>query len=93
MKLESYGGEGAYLGWFCPGCKCGHAVPTTGPHKWKWNGSMEAPTFTPSVLHNKDGKSSLPLCHVFIANGKIEFLPDCTHELAGQTVDMEEVEP
>ena len=28
------------------------------------------------------------VCHVFITDGQIQFLSDCTHELAGQTVPM-----
>jgi hypothetical protein len=28
-------------------------------------------------------------CHTFVKNGQIEFLSDCTHELAGKTVNME----
>ncbi len=28
------------------------------------------------------------VCHSFVRNGRIEFLADCTHELAGQTVDL-----
>jgi hypothetical protein len=30
------------------------------------------------------------VCHSFVRNGKIEFLNDCTHALAGQTVDIED---
>jgi len=29
-------------------------------------------------------------CHSFVRNGRIEFLSDCTHKLAGQTVDIPE---
>jgi len=29
-----------------------------------------------------------PTCHSFVKAGKIQFLDDCTHELAGQTVPM-----
>lgn len=29
------------------------------------------------------------ICHSFVRNGKIEFLSDCTHELAGKTVELE----
>jgi hypothetical protein len=29
-------------------------------------------------------------CHSFIRDGRIEFLSDCTHDLAGQTVDLPE---
>ena len=28
------------------------------------------------------------VCHSFVTDGRIQFLADCTHELAGQTVDM-----
>lgn len=27
-------------------------------------------------------------CHSFVTDGRIQFLGDCTHELAGQTVDL-----
>jgi hypothetical protein len=27
-------------------------------------------------------------CHSFVTNGKIQFLGDCTHAMAGQTVDL-----
>lgn len=35
---------------------------------------------------------SCTVCHSFVREGKIEFLTDCTHELAGQTVDLPELE-
>ena len=28
-------------------------------------------------------------CHSFVTDGKIRFLNDCTHEMAGETVDLE----
>lgn len=28
------------------------------------------------------------ICHSFVTDGKIQYLSDCTHALAGQTVDM-----
>ncbi len=31
------------------------------------------------------------ICHSFITNGRIQFLSDCTHALAGQTVDLPEL--
>ena len=30
------------------------------------------------------------VCHSFVVDGKIQFLSDCTHALAGQTVDLPE---
>lgn len=29
------------------------------------------------------------ICHSFVTNGMIQFLGDCTHELAGKTVPLE----
>lgn len=31
------------------------------------------------------------ICHSFVRDGRIQFLGDCTHALAGQTVDLPEV--
>jgi len=39
------------------------------------------------------GKSFIcVICHSFVTDGKIQFLPDCTHALAGHTVDLPEWE-
>lgn len=76
--------------------------------RWGWNGNVERPTFTPSVLVT--GVKRLtdeqlaawmrgePLpepvqqrCHTFVTDGRIQFLGDCTHALAGQTVDLPDV--
>jgi len=36
---------------------------------------------------------SIPrICHSYITDGNIQFLSDCTHELAGQTVPLQEIE-
>jgi hypothetical protein len=32
-------------------------------------------------------------CHSFLVDGQIQFLGDCTHALAGQTVPLPEIEP
>lgn len=34
----------------CPGCKCAHGVTVNRPGSWGWNGSLEMPTITPSIL-------------------------------------------
>jgi len=67
---------------FCPGCKNHHAF--TSP-RWTFNGSLESPTFSPSLLCNADHPASR--CHLFMRDGKIQFLSDCHHELKGQTVN------
>lgn len=32
------------------------------------------------------------VCHSFVTDGKIQFLSDCTHELAGQTVPLPDID-
>lgn len=87
--------DGQLVGYLvdCPGCKNSHLVYMTGKVKWSFNGNMDKPTFSPSLLVNGDlSNPSSPRCHSFIRNGVWEFLPDCTHELAGKKVKMIEVE-
>lgn len=77
---------------------------TNGRPLWTFNGNQDAPTFTPSVLvkykHPKGYSNNNPapadfkgemvtdVCHTFVTDGRIQYLSDCTHELAGQTIDM-----
>jgi hypothetical protein len=81
------------IAWYCPGCKYEHAV-TINPEKnslgagWNWNRNLYYPSFTPSVRCYSDYNARITGCHCFITNGKIQFLSDCQHELAGQIVDM-----
>jgi hypothetical protein len=49
---------------------------------------MEAPTFTPSILVRYSWSDGPRVCHSFVTGGRIQFLEDCTHHLAGQTVDL-----
>ena len=37
---------------------------------------------------DSSGKGVPFVCHSFVTDGRIQFLSDCTHELAGQTVDL-----
>jgi hypothetical protein len=64
---------------------------------WSWNGSMELPTFLPSILVNghpgtrENGLEVFkdqPTCHSFVTAGQIQFLLDSSHSLAGKTVDL-----
>lgn len=81
-----HGDQQAYF-FHCPGCECGHAFYTP---RWTWNGSMDKPTVSPSILCNKDEPSRR--CHSFVKEGYIQFLNDCHHKLAGQTVKLPEWE-
>jgi hypothetical protein len=79
----------------CPACGNSHLLKK---EIWTFNGSIDRPTFTPSV-HVKigpfNGPTKMPLngdgiyvCHSYITDGKIQYLSDCTHKMAGQTVDL-----
>jgi Family of unknown function (DUF6527) len=86
--------EGGRVAFRCPGCNRAHQVQVEEPNRWGWNVSGDFPTFTPSILVTYNGpdagKGDAPpaICHSFVVNGRIEFLSDCTHALAGQTVDL-----
>jgi len=74
----------------CPGCLMVHGIsrgPGPGP-RWGWNGNVDAPTFTPSVLVRYRWSDGDRVCHSFVTDGRIQFLGDCTHSLAGQTVEL-----
>ena len=70
---------------------------TVGRDGWDFNGNFDLPTFNPSVLSHfdmpeEDGYPAVHfVCHSFVRDGKIQFLGDCTHALAGQTVDLPEL--
>jgi len=57
---------------------------------WEFNGDVDKPTFSPSILVRHHEWTVEKVCHSFVRDGKIEFLNDCTHELAGKTVPMED---
>lgn len=94
-KLRS--AQGGRLHFYCPGCAAVHGINVgegPGP-RWGWNGNVDRPTFTPSVLvtwsvppPREPDDPPDRVCHSFVRDGRIEFLGDCTHALAGQTVDM-----
>jgi hypothetical protein len=99
-KLRS--AEGGMIMFRCPGCDDAHAIRTgNGPGpRWTYDGNAEAPTFEPSVLVSGFIPSDKPeefddasrdqpfVCHSFVRAGTIQFLSDCTHALAGTTVDL-----
>lgn len=49
-------------------------------------------TYNASRPPEERSSFSCMTCHSFITDGKIQFLGDCTHELAGKTVDMLDIE-
>lgn len=100
----------------CPGCGDTHTINGSPNHKWIFNGDVNRPTFSPSLLvrcghyvdRHKEGDScwctynkehpekTAPFkcyrCHSYVIDGKIQFLLDCTHDFAGKTLDLEDIE-
>lgn len=75
--------------------------------RWTWDGPPERPTFRPSIrvvyehwvppfIYGEPPPAAqtkvIETCHSFITDGKIEFLSDSTHALAGKTVPLPEWE-
>lgn len=113
LSAKLRGLEGDMLAFRCPGCQEYHVVSVTAG-RWSWNGDVDHPTFSPSILvqsgHYAEGKQgkigsgcwcdynarhpSHPSpfrcrqCHCFVYDGQIRYLADCSHELAGQAVDL-----
>ena len=89
----------------CDGAHQVNVGEGSGP-RWGYNGNPDKPTFTPSILvrgvdrmtddeHARimAGEHVEPrpiVCHSFVTDGRIQFLSDCTHRLAGQTLDIPE---
>lgn len=80
----------------CPGCAAGgpeeyeglHMLPVNatediGKPSWDWDGNLEFPTLSPSIL-----TQGYVRCHSYLQQGVFKFLSDCEHPLAGQHVPM-----
>ncbi|WP_242183199.1 DUF6527 family protein [Sphingomonas sp. CARO-RG-8B-R24-01] len=92
----SVDGAGAIWGWnrsadrptFTPSVliRSGHYVPSEADrgHCWcTYNAAQVAAGKPPAGF-------TCSICHSFVTDGRIQFLGDCTHALAGQTVDLPE---
>lgn len=90
MKKVAKTSDGQFI-FYCPGCKHSHFFQME-PKKpaWTWNGDYNNPTVSPSINVSSGNEAGPTRCHFYIRDGKIEYLSDCTHDLAGQTVEMEE---
>lgn len=86
-----------YMFW-CPGCDSEHLVTTEGPQAWTFDGNLDSPTFSPSVLV-RTGRAVDPtfvreegdppeICHSFVRSGRLEFCADSQHHLSGRTVPL-----
>lgn len=99
MKVQPIGephqGKQSYR-FVCPGCAqydepgstfiATHVFNST----WSYNGDGDSPTVSPSILVTGHDEKR---CHSFIEEGRIRFLSDCSHSLAGKTVQLLEIDP
>jgi hypothetical protein len=94
-KVDDHGVHYDALMFVCPGCKAFndggsglHILPVNTDKKspaWTWDGNIDRPTISPSILTGKDTDK---ICHSFLVGGIFQFLSDCTHSLAGQHVEI-----
>jgi len=78
----------------CPACGCSHGIwnkMPDGTHGWDFDGNMEHPTISPSIYVESGDEHGHTICHSFVKNGMIQYLSDCTHELAGKTIELSEI--
>ena len=89
-----------YYSFDCPGCKHQHVYSICNDGSgWQFNGNMDKPSFTPSLLNSMKVKNEVTgvydiekeRCHLFVTDGKIIYCGDCNHELAGQTIDLPDI--
>jgi hypothetical protein len=82
-SLKSEDGSEELLAFHCPPCGYTHPfrIKGAGP-TWTWNGSMERPTFDPSLRIMDPQKP----CHLNLVDGQIKYHGDCWHELKGTSI-------
>jgi uncharacterized protein YodC (DUF2158 family) len=85
VKIENSGLGGLVYEFHCPGCGYDHFVRVKGDGpKWTVSGVDEdRPTVSPSIRVMGQYQ-----CHSFVRDGRIQFLGDCDHSLAGKTIDI-----
>lgn len=82
------------LYFFCPGCECDHMIQIEGAKSgpvWKFDNNYERPTITPSI-RTFDPNTNKTICHFYINGGQIQYLNDCVHRYAGQSVEMKDID-
>jgi Family of unknown function (DUF6527) len=94
------GDGGRHFTFYCPGCEHHHVFiifrgTGDGGITWQFDGNELKPTFSPSLLNNAKNNPyhvpHMPVCHLFLRNGVIDFLSDCTHSYAGKKVALEQL--
>jgi hypothetical protein len=89
-----------HYGFWCKGCEIYHSFrirlaknERKDAPVWTFNGDEESPTFAPSLVvtmrDHPPGSGKTAKCHLFLRDGQIQYLGDCTHALAGTTVPVQ----
>ena len=89
--IKSWRTDGEAPAVYCPACEFPHEFD----NRWAYNNNPDSPTFSPS-MNIRTGpfppgtkrEGQIDICHSFVREGKIEYLSDCTHSMAGKTVDL-----
>jgi len=88
-------GDNRFTHW-CPGCEVTHTVPVNPSGQigngWDYTCIDGKPTLAPSLKHGGYSSKGRPCeCHYFIRDGKIQYLSDCNHSYANQTIDLPDI--
>jgi len=78
----------------CPACGFSHWFKIGGQPSWTWNEDFNKPTIKPSIkaYGGVKGGEGYFVCHSFVTDGRIKYLNDCTHDKAGQTLDLIDID-
>lgn len=87
VLCSMYGGV-EYLSFWCPACQGWHSVNSS----WSWNMSLCSTTINPSIkVTGVNEQGNQTICHLYVRDGWLEYLGDCTHQMANQKIKMSDV--
>jgi hypothetical protein len=100
VVVSVYENGAKHLWYWCEVCDTHHVLPIKGTPKapvsgyeeapqWEWNGDKVQPSTVPSVLSKGyAAQKNGGVCHHYVTKGKIMYLGDTTHELAGKIIPL-----
>lgn len=88
LRIQGHG----RVSFYCPACNRNHEIGIKNAEFpqpiWGFNDDYNKPTFTPSINVVSGDENGKTICHSFVTDGKIQYLDDCTHSMAGMTVEL-----